>query len=40
MTQQSHYWAYTPEKTIIQKELYTPSIHSSNVCSWKYRDAT
>ena len=24
MTQQSHYWAYYPEKTIIEKDTSTP----------------
>ena len=24
MTQQSHHWAYNPEKTIIEKDTWTP----------------
>jgi len=24
MTQQSHHWAYNPEKTITEKDIWTP----------------
>ena len=38
MTQQSHSWAYNPEKNIIQKDSYTP-IFTAALCTiakkWK-----
>ena len=40
MTQQSHYWAYTLRKTIIEKDTYTPVFIAALCTTAKAMEAT